>query len=147
MKLGMLVAVAATMMSGAANAADWRLVGVGRGGATAIDISSVSRSGNLAVVWTALLFSAARDRTDYILVRQEYDCRQVTSTFLSTISYDEEGMMIERNDGRRSRAHVAPDTMEMQLLEAACFDRFQVEDVEGWSSLRTLLTDYRSTVD
>lgn len=145
MKFVACAGLAMSLIAGAASAGDWRLVSVGRSGATAVDVTSVVRSGDIATGWTAVFLPIRRDGMDYALIRQEYGCRETTSTFLSVVSYDEDGQVVDRSDRRRPTISIAPDSNEILMMKAVCSGEFQVPDVEGWDSAKALLRDYRTT--
>jgi len=145
MKLLTCAVMAVSMIAGAASASDWRLISVGRTGATGVDISTVSRSGDKAVAWTAIFLPLTVSEMDYALIRQEYECGAKTSRFLSVISYDEHGQVQARSDEPRAAISIAPDSNEMLMLKAVCFNEFLQDDPVGWTSAMALLQDYRTT--
>jgi hypothetical protein len=144
MRLMVLIAALAAMATPVtATAGDWRLLSVGKSGAIAVDMEGVRSSGSRRTGWTALIFPMEHEGMDYILVRYEWDCAAETSKRLTWVAYKEDGMNVGRNDTPESTVVVTPDSNEVHILNAVCRNVFQVP-AEGWSSVRTLLVDYRT---
>ena len=145
MRLMVLVAALAAVTSSPVAAGDWRLLSVGQAGALAVDMDGVRASGTRRTGWTAVIFPLETEGMDYLLVRYEWDCSAETSKRLTWVSYKEDGTNLDRNDTPLASVAIAPDSNEVHVLNAVCHDIFQVPDDEGWSSVRDLLQDYRTT--
>jgi len=146
MKVMVCVAMGLSLVASAAQAGDWRLATVNSKGAIGVDLETV-RGVNLRRAWTVALFPETNSTgADYALVRVEVDCVAETMVKTSFAVYNVAGSLIERNDRAELPRAVIPDTGEASILEAVCFNRFIIPDDSGWTGVKELLIDYRSTL-
>ena len=144
MKSVLLGVALATAIAGTSAAGDWRLLSVGRAGAIAVDIDGVRSAGERRTGWTALMFPLTTQGMDYMLVRYEWNCDTLESTKLGWVAYTADGQNVGHSDARDPSVAAAPDSNEIHIFNAVCHNVFQIQD-EGWTSVMTLLRDYRTT--
>jgi len=131
----------------AAVAGDWRLTSYRAEGATILDVSSVRDiTPSKRVAWTAVVWPRTTDRgSEYILMRDEFDCRQETITSIALVEYGLHGTTLSQDHTRQQPVFVAPGTIRDETFRAVCQSDPTHSD-QSWSSVPEFMARLRSVV-
>jgi len=141
MKLMACAVVAMSMLAGAAQAGEWRLVFLSSNRVDLVDMSTIRNIPytQKKLAWTAQLLPSTNSKgIDYFLVQYEFDCGSMTSSALSFNTYNLDGLLSASNERIREE-HVIPESIGYGLFKATC----DGSDQRYFSSVREALEIYR----
>jgi hypothetical protein len=118
--IGLILTVAA--MQAAEAPSRWLTVQNDEAGLTEIDVDTMRRSGNRAIIWVRHTYAREqRDGTRTLIYQEEFDCVNRTSTALAWVARASGGRVL--NSGtftERNTSPVAPESTGEELLGLAC---------------------------
>lgn len=123
MKLMACAVVAMSMLAGAAQAGEWRLIAVNKSVAMLVDTSTVRVSpySQKKLAWVVELYPETNKYgEDYALINYEYDCSSLISTVVSMVTYGVDSSPVMTFPDRKPPAAVVPDSFGHKALKAVC---------------------------
>lgn len=134
--------VAMSMMAGAAQAGDWRLVNNADSGAEFLDVSAIqTMPTGKKKAWTGIAWPRQRDGDDYMVIHNEFDCAGQTHRMLAMYIYDGSGRLLRSGAIEESAEPVAPDSNNHGMFRAVCLRSDY--GPRGFVNMRDAMTGYR----
>lgn len=119
MKLFLLVATAAVLAAGAAQAQSYRSVGASEGRVMFLEVGSDARQGTRATARVLSTFPAGQ-RADYMLAGVDIDCAANTFSFTFGEARRESGEVVARTDTPTAPMTAPQGTASDKLIALAC---------------------------
>ena len=145
MKTVLSLAAAMSLMVGAAQAGEWRVVSTTDEFIKAVDYSSFRRNSptsDVWRVWTAVIYRNSGSRNyDFFVSREEIDCREDTVSYLTTSYYTVGGEVLSSDNRPTEAEYIIPDTISDYVFRAVCQGMVFREGT--WERVDSLVNDYR----
>lgn len=122
MKLMACAVVAMSMLAGAAQAGDWRLIGVNEGSITLIDASSLRSDRYSASAWVAFFYGTSHTDpdVDYAMMRTEFGCSSGSLRMTYLYNYRADGSIVRSSEMTAPSNVPPPDSVGASIVRAAC---------------------------
>ncbi len=146
MKVMVCVAMGLSLMAGAAQAGDWRLITINDSGAFGVVYETIRQEGRDLSAWIlAVKPIVGADGVSFVLFKTLFDCDQQESAFASVMEYAEDGASISSSSGAKAWAPVVPDSVGHATLRAVCHQETYGDT--GWANPTAFVAAYRATQD